>query len=236
VAEHAAGVGADQAGHDADERAFTGAVVADQAHDLAGRDGEVEAVERDDRPVPLPQPLRDEHRSRQDRHNFPGVVSPGKRSTLYRSRVYTVPDKRRQILLAALAVADEEGLDAVSMRSVAERVGVSAMALYPHVGSKEALLDGLVDILLAELPVAEVAGDDPWTRLTSLAHELRALARRHPSAFGLLLSRPSVTPDAVRATDAVYQALLDLGGNGCCPRSCSGSPRRRRTVGSAPAP
>src|SRR5690348_7911745 len=97
------------------------------------------------------------------------------------------------------------------MRAVAERVGVSAMALYPHVGSKEALLDGLVDVLLAELPVAEVAGDDPWSRLTALAHELRALAHRHPSAFGLLLSRPSVTPDAVRATDAVYQALLDAG-------------------------
>jgi AcrR family transcriptional regulator len=134
---------------------------------------------------------------------------------MYRSRVYTVSDKRRQILLAALAVADEEGLDAVSMRSVAERVGVSAMALYPHVGSKEALLDGLVDVLLAELraspAVVEVTDRDPWTRLTALAHELRALAHRHPSAFGLLLSRPSVTPDAVRATDAVYQALLDAG-------------------------
>jgi AcrR family transcriptional regulator len=122
-------------------------------------------------------------------------------------------DKRRRILLAALAVADEQGLGAVSMRSVAERVGVSAMALYPHVGSKEALLDGVVDVLLAELPPALEAlpARDPWSRLTALAHALRALAHRHPSAFALLLARPSVTPDAVRATDAVYQALLDAG-------------------------
>jgi AcrR family transcriptional regulator len=129
--------------------------------------------------------------------------------------VYTVSDKRRQILIAALAIADEEGLDAVSMRSVAVRVGVSAMALYPHVGSKEALLDGMVDVLLAELraspAVVEAIDHDPWTRLAALAQELRALAQRHPSAFVLLLSRPSVTPDAVRATDAVYRALLDLG-------------------------
>jgi AcrR family transcriptional regulator len=121
-------------------------------------------------------------------------------------------DRRREILLAALAIADEDGLSAVSMRSVAERVGVSAMALYPHVGSKEALLDGLVDVLLAELPSALVGQpDDPWTKLTALAHALRALARRHPSAFALLLARPSVTPDAVRSTDTVYQALLDVG-------------------------
>jgi AcrR family transcriptional regulator len=124
-----------------------------------------------------------------------------------------VTDRRRQILLAALAIADEQGLEAVSMRSVANRVGVSAMALYPHVGSKEALLDGLVDVLLAELlpALAHLPSEDPWTRLTALAHALRALAKRHPSAFALLLARPSVTPDAVRATDAVYQALLDLG-------------------------
>jgi AcrR family transcriptional regulator len=123
-----------------------------------------------------------------------------------------VTDRQHEILLAALAIADEQGLAAVSMRSVADRVGVSAMALYPHVHSKEALLDGLVDVLLAELPPA-LAGlpDDPWTRLTALGHALRALAHRHPSAFALLLARPAVTPDAVRATDTVYQALLDIG-------------------------
>ena len=121
---------------------------------------------------------------------------------------------RDKILLAAVAIADERGLAAVSMRAVGERVGVSAMALYPHVSSKDALLDGMVDVLLAELlpPLDRLAtGADWWTRLTAVAHEVRMLAVRHPSAFSLLLSRPSVTPDAVRATDVMYQALLDAG-------------------------
>jgi AcrR family transcriptional regulator len=122
-----------------------------------------------------------------------------------------VSDKRREILLAALAIADEHGLPAVSMRAVAERVGVSAMALYPYVGSKDALLDGLVDVMLAELLDIDRPAADPADRLTALAHALRALAHRHPGVFPLLLARPSVTPDAVRTTDAVYQALLDAG-------------------------
>ncbi|MBM7790838.1 TetR/AcrR family transcriptional regulator [Tenggerimyces flavus] len=123
-------------------------------------------------------------------------------------------DVRDKILAAALAIADERGLAAVSMRSVAERVGLSAMALYPHVSSKEALLDGVVDLLLAEqLPVlaALPAGADHWTRLRAMAQGVRQLARRHPSAFSLLLARPSVTADAVRVTDGVYQVLVDAG-------------------------
>lgn len=123
-------------------------------------------------------------------------------------------DVRDKILAAALAIADERGLAAVSMRSVAERVGLSAMALYPHVSSKEALLDGLVDLLLAEqLPVlaALPADADCWTRLRAMAQGVRQLARRHPSAFSLLLARPSVTPDAVRVTDGVYQVLVEAG-------------------------
>jgi AcrR family transcriptional regulator len=60
-------------------------------------------------------------------------------------------DRREEILDIALALADEQGLSAVSMRAVAQRAGVTPMALYPHVGSKTALLDGLVGRLLSEL-------------------------------------------------------------------------------------
>lgn len=125
-----------------------------------------------------------------------------------------MPERKHQILVAALNVADERGLDAVSMRNVAEQVGVSAMALYPHVSSKEVLLDGIVDLLLAELHAAtvELTSDAPWwERVSAVGHAVRDLARRHPSAFPLLLARPSVTPDALRATEFVYQALLDAG-------------------------
>jgi AcrR family transcriptional regulator len=123
--------------------------------------------------------------------------------------------RRQQILDAALALADERGLGAVSMRAVAERVGVTPMALYPYVGNKEALLDGLVDRLLANLlpwaqAVGSAAGD--WRdRLREGGRTIRAVSRRHPSAYALLLSRPSVTRDAVRVVDAIYSLLLEAG-------------------------
>ncbi|GAA1553099.1 TetR/AcrR family transcriptional regulator C-terminal domain-containing protein [Kribbella hippodromi] len=139
---------------------------------------------------------------------------------------------RQTILAAALAIADERGLEAVSMRAVGLKVGLSAMALYPHVSSKDALLDGMVELLLTELvPLADAhhpaedgeaaggasggavgdGGEEWWLRLVALAQAARKLAGKHPSAFTLLLSRPSVTPEALRATDALYQTILDAG-------------------------
>lgn len=120
-------------------------------------------------------------------------------------------DRKRQILDAALALADERGLTAVTMRAIAERLGVTAMALYPHIGDKERLLDGLVDRMLAELLPAIPGHGTAEQRLMAIARAGRALARRHPAAYALLLSRPSVTPDAIRLVDAIYTALLDLG-------------------------
>ena len=144
-------------------------------------------------------------------------------------------DRRQEILDAALALADERGLAAVSMRAVAERTGVTPMALYPQVGSKAELLDGMVERLLSELlpagaaagesaaaepgsssvagavPAAGADGEDWRVRLRALAHAFRKLAHGHPWAATLLLSRPSVTPDASRVVDLVYTNLLAAG-------------------------
>jgi AcrR family transcriptional regulator len=125
-----------------------------------------------------------------------------------------MPDRRQEILDAALALADEKGLDAVSMRAVAERTGVTPMALYPHVGSKAALLDGMLGRLLADLlpPVAAAAQSQDWRqRLRTIAHLARGLAHRHPWAAMLIFSRPSVAPGAVRVVDQIYAALIDAG-------------------------
>jgi AcrR family transcriptional regulator len=120
------------------------------------------------------------------------------------------PDRRQRILDAALAIADEAGLNAVTMRAVAARIGVTAMALYPYVRSKEDLLDGLVGRLLGELSLPDPA--KPWPeRLREIARSARATARRHPAVMPLLFARPAVTPDAVRVVDAIYQALMDAG-------------------------
>ncbi|MFI6480502.1 TetR/AcrR family transcriptional regulator [Nonomuraea sp. NPDC050663] len=116
--------------------------------------------------------------------------------------------RRPEILDAALAIADERGLEAVSMRAVAAALGVTPMALYGYFRNKDELLDGLVERLLAEIPQAEGGWEE---RLRALAWGYRQVARRHPAAFTLMFSRPSLTLDATRVVDAVYQALLDAG-------------------------
>ena len=101
-------------------------------------------------------------------------------------------DKRRLILDQALALVDERGLAAMSMRAVAERVGLTSMALYPYVGGKDALLDGLVDLLTLELDHQvgeELAGIEWRRRLLALGRAVRSLAYAHPGAFPLLLNR-----------------------------------------------
>jgi AcrR family transcriptional regulator len=117
---------------------------------------------------------------------------------------------REDVLDATLALAEERGLDAVSMREVARRLGVTPMALYRHVGDKQGLLDGLVERLLDELPDPDPAL--PWReRLRALAAGTRATARRHPDAFLMLLRRPATTPASLRRRETVYAALREAG-------------------------
>lgn len=121
-------------------------------------------------------------------------------------------DKRRLILDQALALVDERGLAAMSMRAVAERVGLTSMALYPYVGGKDALLDGLVDLLHMELG-AEGAGDSTdldWRqRLRALGRAVRGLAAKHPGAFPLLLNRSAAGSSWLTA--ALRGILYDAG-------------------------
>lgn len=120
--------------------------------------------------------------------------------------------RREEILDAAVAIADEHGLDAVSMRAVADRIGVTPMALYRHIGDKAALLDGIVGRLLAALLPSDTDRGQAWDeRLNALAHACRAITQHHPWAAHLLFSRPAVTPDAVRAVEVIYTALLEAG-------------------------
>ena len=109
-----------------------------------------------------------------------------------------------------MAIADKGGLDAVSMRTVADQVGVTPMALYRHFDGKVALLDGMVERLVTSLQPERVSGT--WDeRLTALAHAYRGVAQRHPWSAQLLFSRPSVTPDAARVTEFIYAAIRQAG-------------------------
>ena len=112
---------------------------------------------------------------------------------------------RAGVLAAALALADEHGLDALTMGAVADRLGVTPMALYRHVANKADLLDGVVELLLTEFPPPPELS---WAqRLSTLAGNIRASAQRHPSVFPLLLGRPATTTEARRTRDGVYEAL-----------------------------
>jgi AcrR family transcriptional regulator len=117
---------------------------------------------------------------------------------------------RAEILAAAMQVADERGLESVTMHSVAHRLAVTPMALYRHLDGKQALLDGLVELLLTSYPLPPAGA--PWaTRLTALAEAVRSAAKQHPAVFPLLLTRPAETPAARTVRDFVQAALREAG-------------------------
>ncbi len=117
---------------------------------------------------------------------------------------------RDTILEASLSLAREGGITAVTMQAVAKEMGVTPMALYRHVESKSALLDGLVERLLEEVKVPTSVGT--WEeRLTAMGQAIRRLARKYPTVFPLLLQRPVVTERAMQVRDYVQALLREAG-------------------------
>jgi AcrR family transcriptional regulator len=124
------------------------------------------------------------------------------------------PLSRERVLASAMRVADAEGLAAVTMRRVAADLGVEAMSLYHHVPSKEALLDGLVEALVAEMgagaPERSAAAD--WrTSLRERFLASRSVVLRHRWAPGLIGSRTQV-PTVVIAEFETVLAIMVEGG------------------------
>jgi AcrR family transcriptional regulator len=113
------------------------------------------------------------------------------------------------VLDAAIALADEGGLEAVSLRRLADRLGVTAMALYRYVPSKEALLDGMADRLYGEL---DLPGPDDgwWEGLAGLARSTRRLLLAHPWAAPLF-ARPLAGPSGHALDRAMHDAFLRAG-------------------------
>ena len=112
---------------------------------------------------------------------------------------------RAVVLATSLALADEHGLDAITMQAVAQRLGVTPMALYRHVSNKADLLDGVVESLLDEIPVPTIG---TWqAKLIAMASALRRIAKRHPTVFPLLLLRPAATEGARALRERVYEGL-----------------------------
>jgi len=119
---------------------------------------------------------------------------------------------RDAVLDAALELAEESGLETVSLRRIAERLGVTPMALYRHVESKDDLLDGIADLLYSELDLPDRTGDW-WEGLAGLARSTRAVLLAHPWAAPLF-ARPLAGPYAHALDEALRDALLRAGFSG----------------------
>ena len=113
---------------------------------------------------------------------------------------------RDQVLAAAVALADQHGIESLSMRALGKALGVEAMSLYNHVAGKEALLDGMIDVVFAEIDLPD--GDDWQAALRRRAVSMREALRRHQWAIGLMESRTSPGPATLRQHDAVLGCLF----------------------------
>jgi AcrR family transcriptional regulator len=117
---------------------------------------------------------------------------------------------RERVLQAAIANADAGGLEALSMRQLAEMLGVAPMALYRHVANKDDLVDAMVDVVFSEIGVPAGGGD--WkTAMRRRAISVRGALSRHRWAIGLLESRRRPGPANLRHHDAVIGRLRASG-------------------------
>jgi AcrR family transcriptional regulator len=123
---------------------------------------------------------------------------------------HRAPLSRDRVLRAAVARADQEGISSLSMRKLGDALGVEAMSLYNHVGSKSDLLDGMIDIVFSEIDLPSGGGD--WkAAMRRRAISARQVLRRHPWAIGLMESRTSPGPATLRHHDAVLGCLRRAG-------------------------
>jgi AcrR family transcriptional regulator len=113
------------------------------------------------------------------------------------------------VLQTAVALADEEGLEGFSMRRLAQELGVVPMALYKHVANKDELLDGMVDIVFAEIESPPI--DDDWrSAMRRRAVSAREALTRHSWAIGLMEIR-NPGPASLRNHNAVMGCLREAG-------------------------
>ncbi len=121
------------------------------------------------------------------------------------------PVTRDRIFDAAFAIADQDGVGALSMRRIGKLLGVEAMALYNHVADKDEILDGIVGRVLAEIPLPRQ--DSDWKdAMRERASAARHVFLRHPWAVGLLETRSAnSSPARLQYFDAVLGCLRTAG-------------------------
>ena len=120
------------------------------------------------------------------------------------------PLSRQRALSAAVALADREGIGALTMRRLAQELGVEAMSLYHHVANKGDILDGMVDTVFTEIELPG-QGTEWKTAMRERARSARAALIRHPWAISIMESRSSPGPATLRHHDAVIGSCRRAG-------------------------
>ncbi|HZM76061.1 MAG TPA: TetR/AcrR family transcriptional regulator C-terminal domain-containing protein [Candidatus Limnocylindrales bacterium] len=124
------------------------------------------------------------------------------------------PLTRERVLRAAIALADESGLGAVTMRRLAEALRAEAMSLYYHVSNKDDVLDGMVDLIAREINEASATGTESKDWKSAVRHRIlgaRRVLLRHRWAPGLLATRTTASPAIIAHHDALI-GLMHRGG------------------------
>ena len=121
------------------------------------------------------------------------------------------PLTRDRVLRAALKLADTGGFESLSMRKVANALGVEAMSLYNHVANKEDIVDGLVEIVFSEIEIPAPGEGDWQEAMRRRAISVREALNRHRWAVGLMEGRMNPGPATLRNHDAVMGCLREAG-------------------------
>jgi AcrR family transcriptional regulator len=120
------------------------------------------------------------------------------------------PLSRERILRAALELADENGIEALSMRKLARTLGFEAMSLYNYVANKDDVIDGILDLVLAETQLP--SADAPWdTAIRNSAMSIHDALRRHTWAGPVLMSPGHIRPAQLQYMDALLGRLREAG-------------------------
>ena len=121
-----------------------------------------------------------------------------------------LPLNKERILRAAVALADADGVDSLSMRKIAEELDVVPMALYRHVANKDEMLDGMVDLVVAEIDPPETSLD--WKEaMRRRILSARRMLQRHPWTARVLESRTEPTPAVIGYIDEMIGLFLTGG-------------------------
>jgi AcrR family transcriptional regulator len=131
-------------------------------------------------------------------------VTPSKDTT------QRTPLTKGRVLQTAVELADRKGLDALTMRRLGGELGVEAMSLYKHVANKDGILDGIVELVVAEIEIPSDGAD--WKEaMRRRAISARQVLCRHSWAIGLLEARGSTGPAVRRYLDAILGNLRSAG-------------------------